>query len=236
MICLLWQKPSFEGQKQIFSDLLTRQKQFHYLRSIRGIFALHDVHDLKALAVSVLALFCAKDGELIGNEVVVFGQVAASRAMLVLCVRKVGAARSKFYAKVWEGYGTMCACHGQRGVGRSYTNGRFRENYMGQKACFGTSGRRVYGTSILVKDPVWAQRNTKVQAKVGFLQNQMHIRLYCSSPPEKPRNKNYEKPALDVHSALACANQSPSASLPIHNDARVVTTARTCFDMGRNPV
>jgi len=44
-----------------------------------------------------------------------FGQVAACRAMLVLCVRKVGAARSEFYAKVWEGYYTICACHGQRG-------------------------------------------------------------------------------------------------------------------------
>ena len=44
-----------------------------------------------------------------------FGQVAACRAMLVLCVRKVGAARSEFYAKVWEGYCTICACHGQRG-------------------------------------------------------------------------------------------------------------------------
>ena len=115
MICLLWQKPSFKGQEQIFSHLLARQKQFHYLRGIRRIFALHDVHDLKALAVSILALFCAKHGKLIGNEVVMFGQVAACRAMLVLCVRKVGAARSEFYAKVWEGYCTICACHGQRG-------------------------------------------------------------------------------------------------------------------------
>jgi len=62
MICLLWQKPSFKGQEQIFSHLLARQKQFHYLRGIRRIFALHDVHDLKALAVSMFAPFCAKDG------------------------------------------------------------------------------------------------------------------------------------------------------------------------------
>ena len=106
MIGLLWQKPSFKGQEQIFSHLSARQKQFHYLRGIRRIFTLHDVHDLKALAASILALFCAKHGKLIGNEVVMFGQVAACRAMLVLCVRKVGAARSEFYAKV---------CHGQRG-------------------------------------------------------------------------------------------------------------------------
>ena len=57
-----------------------------------------------------------------------FGQVAACRAMLVLCVRKVGAARSEFYAKVWEGYCTICACHGQRGGGgRSYSTCRFLE-------------------------------------------------------------------------------------------------------------